>query len=426
MIECNIGGVKSNVLIDSGCKLNLLTTETWEYMKRNKIQVSNQIKNPNMIFKAYGSTSPLKVKGSFEAVICINNHRNQATFYVIEDGSADLLGKETAKMLGILKVGLAINQIDISPFPKFKGILVHIPIEKSVRPISQPYRRIPIPLEEKIEEKLIELKANDIIEDVTCPSEWVSSMVPVLKENGDVRLCIDMRRANEAILRENHPLPTMDNILPKINKAKFFSRIDIKLAFHQIEIHTSSRYITTFISRTGLKRYKRLMFGISCAPEIFQKTLERILINCEGTVNFIYDILVFGRDKKEHDRRLEKVLNVLKGNNVLLNDDKCVYGVTKTQFLGHELTCDGVRLLDKYIKSIQNFRAPSTIEELQSFLGLVNYVGKWIPHLATTTEPLKVLTRKNDVKTQAYINIGPQSRTMLSQNLRMIFQISQH
>ncbi|GBP67399.1 Uncharacterized protein K02A2.6 [Eumeta japonica] len=104
-------------------------------------------------------------------------------------------------------------------FPKFKDVIIHLPIDNSIPPVSQPYRRIPIPLEAKIENKIEELKQRDIIEPVVGSSKWVSPVVPVLKEN-KVRLCIDMRRANEAIIRENHPLPTMDNLLPKMKDAK--------------------------------------------------------------------------------------------------------------------------------------------------------------------------------------------------------------
>ena len=101
-------------------------------------------------------------------------------------------------------------------------MLIHIPIDQSVRAISQPYRRVPIPLENKINKKLDELIALDIIEEVHGPAEWISPMVPVLKENGDVRICIDMRQANKAIFRENYPIPTMDSFLPKFRKAQYF------------------------------------------------------------------------------------------------------------------------------------------------------------------------------------------------------------
>lgn len=134
-----------------------------------------------------------------------------------------------------------------------------------------------------------------------------------------------MRRANAAIIRENHPLSTMDQLLPRIREAKLFSKLDIQQTFHQIEIMPSSRHITTFITSKGLYRYKRLMFGISCAPKIYQKVMEKLLITYEGTINFIDDILVFGSDEVEHNHRLDHTLKVLREHNVLLNEKKCAY-----------------------------------------------------------------------------------------------------
>lgn len=115
--------------------------------------------------------------------------------------------------------------------------------------------------------KIYGLLQKDIIEKVEGPSDLISPVVPILKADGDVRLCIDMRRANLAIKRENHPLPTMEQLLPKIQNAKMFSKLDIKDAFHQLELVPESRHITTFISGKGFYRFKRLMFGITCAPE---------------------------------------------------------------------------------------------------------------------------------------------------------------
>ncbi|CAK1597386.1 unnamed protein product [Parnassius mnemosyne] len=337
----------------------------------------------------------MKLLGSFKATIKLaGTSQDVTTFYVIRNGTRDLLGRVTATSLGLLRINLDINQVGTEAFPKFKGVLVTIPIDDSVKPVAQPYRRIPIPLEEKVENKLKELLERDIIEVVKGPSNWISPIVPVLKNGGDIRLCVDMRRANTAIQRENHPLPTIEELLPKVREAKIFSKLDIRDAFHHIELHTDSRHITTFITSKGLYRYKRMMFGISCAPEIFQKTLERILLGCEGVINFIDDILIFGKDLLEHDLRLKKVLAVLEENNMMLREDKCIYRMKKVHFLGHELSELGVKPLDKYILAIKGFRAPTNIAELQSFMGLVNYVGKWIPHLATITEPLKQLLRQ--------------------------------
>lgn len=341
-------------------------------MKDNRIKIINQRHKASKTFYGYGSRDPLKVMGSFEADVKIADRTEHATFYIIQDGTKNLLGRETAMKIGVLKIGLDINEIETKAFPKFKNIQVNITIDDNVQPVSQPYRRIPIPLEEKVNDKIKELIDKDIIEEVDKSSKWVSPIVPVLKDNGEIRICVDMRRANKAILRENHPLPTIDTILPKMRNAKLFSKLDIKDAFHQLELHPDSRHITTFITNKGLFRYKRLMFGIKCAPEVFQKTLERILLKCEGCINFIDDILIFGKDKEEHDRRLGRVLKTLEENDVVLRKDKCLIGKTEIQFLGHEFSQKGIRPLQKYVSSIQGFRPPINIGELQSFLGLIN------------------------------------------------------
>lgn len=397
-VTCTIGGTDVDMLIDSGCNHNLITDKTWQTMKDNYSKVTNQNKEPQKEFMAYGSGTPLKLLGSFDAEIKLGKSSENTTFYVISGGTRNLLGKITATSLGVLKINIPVNVNNVAmeskAFPKFKDVLVEIPIDKTVKSVTQPYRRIPIPLEAKVEVKIKQLLQTDIIEEVKGPSNWISPIVPVLKDNGDVRLCVDMRRANMAIKRENHPLPTMDQLLPKMREAKLFTKLDIRDAFHHIELHPDSRPITTFITGQGLFRFKRMMFGITCAPEIFQKILERILLGCDGVINFIDDILIFGKDQKEHDDRLEKVLTVLKSHNVSLREEKCIYRAKLVHFLGHELSEKGIRPLDKYLSSIKNFRAPETISELQSFLGLVNFVGKWIPHLATTTEPLKELLRQ--------------------------------
>ncbi|KAG7302949.1 hypothetical protein JYU34_012943 [Plutella xylostella] len=392
-ITCTLGDVQIDMLIDSGSKCNIISDVAWENLKSSGIRVENQIKNPDKKLMAYGSDKPLNVLGSFDSIIVVGNGKPlKATFFVVQNGTRNLLGKDTATKLGVLRIGLAINAID-GTFPKFRGVQIHIPIDTSVKPVSQPCRRVPIPLEAKINKKIQELIDTDITEPVDGPSDWISPLVPVLKGDGDVRICVDMRRANLAIIREKYPLPTMEQLLPKFRNAKVFSKLDLKNSFHQLELSQDSRYITTFICSHGLYRYKRLMFGISCAPECFQKNLERLLLHCEGVVNFIDDIVVFGSNEAEHETRLSKTLQVLHDNDVLLNDDKCVLRAKKIEFLGHQLTCDGVKPLDKYVKTIESFREPVVIEEVQSFLGLVNYVGKWIPNLATWTEPLRELLR---------------------------------
>lgn len=121
-------------------------------------------------------------------------------------------------------------------------------------------------------------------------SKWISPMVITPKPNGDVRLNIDMRRVNEGVIRENYPLPIMEDFMTELNSAKIFSKLDVKEAFHQVAISKRSRE-----TKRGLYRYKRLMFGINCAPEMFQRIMEQLLKGCQGCLNFMDDIIIFSK-----------------------------------------------------------------------------------------------------------------------------------
>ncbi|XP_058449097.1 uncharacterized protein K02A2.6-like [Malaya genurostris] len=315
LIPIKLDGVVFQVLVDSGCQKNIVDERSWNYIKANRVKIWNQTKNRNELFLPYGENAkPLTLMGKFDTTVSIDDGgriiEKVATFYVVKGGQQCLLGRVTATDLGVLFIGFpsthgvnAVNTTGIQPFPKIKGIQMKIPIDKSVLPVCQQPRRPPIALLTKIEEKINSLLATDIIEPVEGGCPWVSPLVIVVKDNGDLRICVDMRRANAAIVRERHIMPTMEDFLPRFTFAKWFSRLDVKEAFHQVELDSESRYITTFITHMGLFRYKRLMYGIACAPESFQRILEQIISPySKNAVNFIDDILIFASTEEKHDQ----------------------------------------------------------------------------------------------------------------------------
>ena len=250
-----IGGVKVPMTIDSGADANIINREIWEQMKEAGVRVENMSTVVDRSLTAYASEQPMDITGSFVAEIEAGGNKDFAKFYIVENGQQCLLGDHTAKRLKVLKVGFnvgAVRDQKLEPFPKFRNVVVEIPINVDVQPVQQPYRRPPIALEHQIEEKLRCLLQQDIIERVNGPSPWVSPMVPITKDSGEIRLCIDMRHANRAVLRETHPLPLVDELLSSLNGAVRFSKIDIKEAYHQVEISQKSRPITTFITKHGL------------------------------------------------------------------------------------------------------------------------------------------------------------------------------
>lgn len=233
-MECTIGGVKMTVVIDSGTKRNIIDLGAWEYLKAHNVTVMQQSTSTNVHFSAYGD-HPLTLVGVFVAEIRTTKHYMNAEFFVVKDYGRVLIGYDTAISLNVLKIGESVNHVETKEQAgKIKGIVVNIPINPMVKPVAQPYRRIPVPLEDAVNEKIDELLALGIIEKVDGPSEWISPMVVVPKVD-DVRICVDMRRANEAIDRENYPLPTIDDFLPHMSKANWFTKLDVKNAFHQVK-----------------------------------------------------------------------------------------------------------------------------------------------------------------------------------------------
>lgn len=233
-MQCEVGGVGMCAVIDSGSKYNLLSQGDWEKLKAKKVVVSNQRKETSKSFKAYGG-QPLPLLGVFTASLKIGSVTEPAEFYVVEGNGKFLIGRDTATAMGVLRIGVPVNEVDTEckRLGTIKGIVVDIPIRADVTPVVQPYRRIPVALEAKVDQKIDELLSQGVIERVNAPSKWISPVV-VVPKGDDVRICIDMRRANEAVERENHPLPTIEDFLPHLAKAKIFSRLDVKNAFHQV------------------------------------------------------------------------------------------------------------------------------------------------------------------------------------------------
>ena len=407
-ITLNVGGIElHDFLIDSGAACNVVDKSTWEWLKSKRIDASTR-KSAKTLY-AYGSTNPLPTLGTFTANVFVGDTDKScvADFIVIDVKGHNLLGRDTARDLGLLHIGpLVVNSVDSDIYDSYpnlfkgvgtlKGYELKLQVNTSVQPIAQSVRRVPFQLREKVDKKLDELLAADIIEEVPeGPTSWISPLVIIPKPDGDIRVCVDMRRANEAIVRERHPIPSVEELLHRLNGSTMFSKLDLKWGFHQITLDKESRNITTFVTHRGLYRYKRLMFGLSSAPEKYQKVISDVLKSCDGVANIADDIIVFGTNASEHNARLHAVLNKLQESGLTLNRDKCQFRLSKLTFFGHDLSSRGIKANDEKVQAIQNARPPQNEKEARSFMGLVQYSAKFIPNLATIGRPIMDLTRKH-------------------------------
>lgn len=207
---------------------------------------------------------------------------------------------------------------------KLKNKTVKLHINKAVKPVALRHRRIPFHLCDKVEAEIKRLVDADIIEKVEDqPTPWISPIVtPPKKEGQEIRLCVDMREPNKAIVRERHVMPTFDEIVNDLNSAKLFSKLDLTSGYHQLELDEDSRYITTFTTHVGIYQYKRLNFGISSASEVFQEAIRSVIQHIHGAKNISDDKIVFGKTQEEHDRALEQTFQAIRKAGLTLSKKK--------------------------------------------------------------------------------------------------------
>ena len=393
--------------VDTGATINVIDQDTFAKMK------GPELRPTNIQAFAYTATKPVKFMGKFEALIETRKRVTVGTFYVTKTiDSGNLISSETAQELGLISLHLhkvsttKDNKLDailhkhakvFHGLGKLKGDKVKLNIDKDHTPKAQPQRRIPFHIRADVQHALEELQQQDIIERVPedQPTPWVSPIVAVPKKNGGVRICVDMRLANEVIKRVRHPIPTVEDISFELNGAKYFSKLDLSQAYHQLELDAPSRYITTFSTHIGLFRYKRLNYGTNAPAEIFQYTLQTQLQGLRGVKNIADEIIVFGKTHEEHDSDLEQCLKRISSKGLRLNQSKCTFLSTTLSFFGQVFSSQGCKPDSQRVQNFQNAQVPKSVHDVRSLLSMANCSSKYIANFATITIPLRDLTKKN-------------------------------
>ncbi|KAK3716424.1 hypothetical protein QZH41_000491 [Actinostola sp. cb2023] len=239
-----------------------------------------------------------------------------------------------------------------------------------------------------------------IIKKETDPTDWISSMVVVAKPH-KIRICLDPKDLNQALKRPKYQMPTLDELLPKLNNAKVFTTLDAKDRFYQISLDEQSSKLTTFWTPFGRYRYLRMPFGVNTAPEEFECKLQEKLADLPGVEVLRDDMLVIGygdtqeEADRNHDENLKALLNRAREINLKFNIKKMNLRKTEVKFMGHVITKDGLKPDPEKITAIENMPKPTSKQGLMSLLGFINYFAKFLPKLAQVSQPLRDLTTKN-------------------------------
>lgn len=202
--------------------------------------------------------------------------------------------------------------------------------------------------------------------------------------------CADLRTtANKVTRLEQYPLPRAEDLFAAMDLSEDtrFSKMDLKDAYNQLEMHPESRWLTTINTHKGLFEYMRVPNGLSSAPAFFQRTLEAVLAGIPGTGCRLDDILISGPPDK-HIKRIQEVLKRLRKHKLKLGRKKCQFMKEETEFLGHKLNSKGLKPMEGKVKAIKEASRPTSKEQMQSFLGMISYYAKFIPDRTTALAPL--------------------------------------
>ena len=259
-------------------------------------------------------------------------------------------------------------------------------------PFKQRHRRIPPSMIEEVRQHIEQLLAGGIIRPSKSP--WTSNVVLVRKKNGKLRLCVDYRMLNSRTVKYSFALPRMEEIFDCLHGAKYFTTIDMKSGYYQVEMEEVHKERSAFtVGSIGFFEYNKIAFGLTNAPATYQRLMQECLGDMNMRIYLIYldDLIIFSRSYEEHFQRLDQVLTKLKSCNLKLAPEKCYFFRSRVSFLGHVVSGDGVGIDPAKIEKVKNWPTPANSDELRSFLAFAGYYRRFVKDFSKIIRPLAEL-----------------------------------
>lgn len=384
---------------DTGAQVNVLSINDLKKIVNDEIPKWSETK---VILEAFGGTQIYPIGKTFLKIIR-DNRVYITEFYIIKNNVKPILGLSTLRELGILQNISSIQSKDMiinKNCELFQGIgqfeePLELRIQPGTIPVVKPPRRVPHALKSRLEEKLRTLESHQIIRKVPHPKSFVSNLVIIEKKDGSLRICLDPKELNKALVKNHYLIPTYEEIVSKLANKTVFSVLDLSDGFYNIKLTEKSSELCTFSTPFGNYKFLRLPFGISVAPEIFQRYSEKTFGDIPGVIIYCDDLLIAASSEEEHDVILNRVFERARLHNVKFNKNKFQFKLKEVKYFGHIFSEDGIKIDPNRTDSIVNMKSPTSKKELQIFLGMVNYLRKFIPNLANMMSPLRELLKKN-------------------------------
>ena len=391
-VDAEVNHNKVQFKVDTGAEVTAISDATWK-----SFHDVPQLRASKSLLGGPDRT-PLAVVGVASVTVSYKQKSCDQKVYVIRNLKNNLLGLPAIRALNLLQQLDAVETPIPEQYPKlFKGLGTFsqeytIQLREGATPhaIHTP-RKVALAQRQQVKDELQSMQHLGVISPVTEPTPWCAGMVVIPKQSGKVRICVDLKPLNESVMREIHPLPSVDTTLARLAGAKVFSKLDHNSGFWQVPLSEESRLLTTFLTPWGRYAFNKLPFGISSAPEHFQRKMSALLSDIEGVEVHIDDILVHGPTTEVHDQRLHQVLKRLQQENLTLNLPKCKFHQSRIRFLGHIIDSNGIAPDPRKTQAIQEMSPPHNLSDLRRFMGMVNHLNKFSPNIAELSQPLREL-----------------------------------
>jgi hypothetical protein len=221
----------------------------------------------------------------------------------------------------------------------------------------------------------------------------------VRKRDGSLRFCIDWRQLNARTRKDAYNLPRFDDIVDSLSGAKYFSKLDLRSGYWNVELEEEDKHKTAFsVGNLGFFEWNRMGFGLCNAPSTFQRLMERCMgdLHLKECLIFLDDILVYSKTFDEHIERLQAVFSRLAENGLKLKPSKCELLMSSVVYLGHVISEDGISTDPEKTRAVTKWPAPKNIKELRQFLGFAGFYRRYVEHYAQIVEPLNDLLKGHD------------------------------
>ena len=391
--------------LDTGASLSIISETTYSSLSQILPQLS-----PSKVTLSTYTGEKITPLGTMDVQVQYQGQEVSLPLLVVPGNGLSLIGRNWLEHIKlnwseINTVNLSFSslgkilEIHSSVFRPELGKLMDISAKLHIPSDAKPrfFRARPVAhsLKEKVLQEISRLQELGVITPVK-HSEWAAPVVPIVKNDGSIRLCGDYKvTINPVLLSDTYPLPRPEDLFAALAGGKVFSKLDLKHAYLQVPLDEASKTLTTINTPKGLFQYERLPFGISSAPSLFQRIMENLLSDLHHVSVYLDDILVTGRDESDHLHNLHLVLQRLDEAGLTLKKSKCKFAVPTVEYLGHVIDEHGLHPSESKVRAIRNAPTPTNVTELKSFLGLLNYYHKFLPDLATLLAPLHQLLRKD-------------------------------